>query len=181
VGQGTGIRESEVGDVERRKALAVSAVAAVLVTAIVVMAVALVQMSAQSNGTDSALPSSLVAPSSTASSDSPEPAIEYQDVYDVSGATVAPTNPTPPAAVTGDQPGETGRGPTAAPGPVASDSVTPPARPTTTTTPPPPTVTTTTLPPGVPADWPPGKPIPPMPPGCRKPQLEDNGVWNCDH
>jgi hypothetical protein len=49
---------------------------------------------------------------------------------------------------------------------------------TTTTTVPP--VTTTTRPPGVPKDWPPGKPIPPMPPNCHQPQLEDNGVWNCD-
>jgi hypothetical protein len=48
---------------------------------------------------------------------------------------------------------------------------------TTTTTVPP--VTTTTWPRGVPRDWPPGKPIPPMPPNCREPQLEDNGVWNC--
>ena len=41
--------------------------------------------------------------------------------------------------------------------------------------------TPTTRPPGVPHDWPAGKPIPPMPPNCRDPQLEDNGVWNCDH
>src|SRR5205085_9723848 len=40
-------------------------------------------------------------------------------------------------------------------------------------------VTPTTRPPGVPADWPAGKPVPPMPPNCRQPQLEDNGVWNC--
>jgi hypothetical protein len=33
----------------------------------------------------------------------------------------------------------------------------------------------------VPADWPADKPIPPMPPDCEKPQLEDNGVWNCEH
>ena len=53
-----------------------------------------------------------------------------------------------------------------------------------TTTPAPTTtvkVTSTTVrPPGVPADWPAGKPIPPMPAGCKKPQLELNGVWNCD-
>ena len=48
--------------------------------------------------------------------------------------------------------------------------------PTTTTVAP---VTTTTRPPGVPRDWPAGKPIPPMPPNCKQPQLEDNGVWNC--
>jgi hypothetical protein len=42
-----------------------------------------------------------------------------------------------------------------------------------------PATTTTTRPQGVPDDWPPGKPIPPMPPDCHEPQLEDNGVWNC--
>jgi hypothetical protein len=44
-----------------------------------------------------------------------------------------------------------------------------------------PVTTPTTRPPGVPSDWPAWKPIPPMPPGCQKPELEDNGVWNCDH
>lgn len=39
---------------------------------------------------------------------------------------------------------------------------------------------TTTLPRGVPRDWPAGKPIPPMPANCNDPQLELNGVWNCD-
>ncbi len=41
------------------------------------------------------------------------------------------------------------------------------------------TVTPTTRPDGVPDDWPAAKPVPPMPPDCREPQLEDNGVWNC--
>lgn len=41
--------------------------------------------------------------------------------------------------------------------------------------------TTTTRPPGVPLDWPADKPIPPVPDNCRQPQLEDNGVWNCQH
>lgn len=49
---------------------------------------------------------------------------------------------------------------------------------------PPPTgaTTTTTWPRGteIPSDWPSGMPIPPIPPGCRKPHLEDNGVWNCE-
>lgn len=43
-----------------------------------------------------------------------------------------------------------------------------------------PVTSTTSRPRGVPADWPAGKPIPPMPPGCQDPQLELNGVWNCD-
>ncbi len=50
----------------------------------------------------------------------------------------------------------------------------PPARPTPTTG-----ITPTTRPRGVPDDWPAGKPIPPMPANCHQPQLEDNGVWNC--
>jgi hypothetical protein len=33
----------------------------------------------------------------------------------------------------------------------------------------------------VPRDWPAGKPIPPMPANCKSPQLELNGVWNCDN
>jgi hypothetical protein len=49
-----------------------------------------------------------------------------------------------------------------------------PSQPTPTTN-----VTSTTRPPGVPDDWPAGKPIPPMPANCKQPQLEDNGVWNC--
>lgn len=167
---------------QRRKALALSVVAALLVTAMGVMAVALVQMSARTEGTGAAMPPDLLSPTSTAPSASPEPAIEYQDVYDVTGPTGAPTAPGALGAVASDVPGAAGVEPRATPAPVASNSVTPPAHPTpTTTTPPPPTVTTSTLPPGVPADWPADKPIPPMPPGCRKPQLEDNGVWNCDH
>jgi hypothetical protein len=31
----------------------------------------------------------------------------------------------------------------------------------------------------LPDDWSPGQPIPPMPPNCQEPHLEDNGVWNC--
>ena len=57
----------------------------------------------------------------------------------------------------------------------AADEPTSTTTPTTTAAP----VTTTTRPRGVPADWPPDKPIPPMPPNCQQPQLEDNGVWNC--
>jgi hypothetical protein len=83
----------------------------------------------------------------------------------------APTSTTEPARVS--EPPE-------APSPSPTTTTTQPAATTTTTTTMPP-VTTTTRPRGVPADWPPGKPIPPMPPNCRQPQLEDNGVWNCDH
>ncbi len=41
------------------------------------------------------------------------------------------------------------------------------------------TPTTVARPPGVPSDWPAGKPIPPMPAVCSQPQLELSGVWNC--
>jgi len=44
-----------------------------------------------------------------------------------------------------------------------------------------PATPTTTWPPGteISGDW--HGPIPPIPPGCVKPHLEDNGVWNCEH
>ncbi len=66
---------------------------------------------------------------------------------------------------------------TAAPSPTAPPTTT---RPTTTTTA---TTTGTTLPPGarIPSDWPPERPIPPLPANCKKPVLEDNGIWNCEH
>ena len=62
--------------------------------------------------------------------------------------------------------------------PAASTTTAPPS-----TTSPPATTPTTTWPPGtqLPRDWPPGKPYPPIPPGCTRPHLEDNGVWNCEH
>jgi len=77
----------------------------------------------------------------------------------------------------GDNEGEGRRPPAAKKDPTPAPVQDGPTTSTTSTTAPP--VTTTTRPRGVPADWPPDKPIPPMPPGCRQPQLEDNGVWNC--
>lgn len=82
---------------------------------------------------------------------------------------VTPSKPRPPVALA---PTTTPTTKTPTTQPVSAPA------PTTATTLP---VTTTTRPRGVPADWPPGKPIPPMPPNCQQPQLEDNGVWNCDH
>jgi hypothetical protein len=63
--------------------------------------------------------------------------------------------------------------PTTARTPLTSPTPVPPSTTTIPTTP-------TTRPRGVPRDWPADKPIPPMPPNCREPKLEDNGVWNCD-
>ena len=92
----------------------------------------------------------------------------------VAGATGSPSSSSGSSApATASVPNPGAAAPTTAK-PVAPTTVRPP---TTTAAPP------TTLPLGVriPSDWPPGKPIPPIPPGCQKPQLEDNGVWNCDH
>jgi hypothetical protein len=92
-------------------------------------------------------------------------------------ASPAPRPPTRP-------PGEFEPPDTETPTPTPTPT-TKPGVPTPTTTPAQSTTTipttTTTRPPGVPADWPNNKPIPPVPPNCRQPQLEDNGVWNCDH
>jgi hypothetical protein len=84
---------------------------------------------------------------------------EVRDVYDT---IVVPTSAAPAPAPS-----------PAAPLPVSAAP--PPA------TAPPATTTTTERPDGVPDDWPEDEPIPPMPPGCEKPQLEDDGEWNCDH
>lgn len=32
----------------------------------------------------------------------------------------------------------------------------------------------------IPSYWPANTPIPPVPPGCPEPVLEDNGTWNCE-
>ena len=75
---------------------------------------------------------------------------------------------TPPVTVAPTAPA------TAAPTTVAVPRTT--VAPATTAAPP-----ASTLPAGVPKDWPAGVPIPPKPPGCVDGQLEDNGVWNCQH
>lgn len=67
----------------------------------------------------------------------------------------------------------TGGGPTPAPAPAPTPTTT--KAPTTTLK-----STSTTLPPGVEISplWI-GKTLPPIPPGCEEPHLEDDGVWNC--
>ncbi len=75
-------------------------------------------------------------------------------------------------------PGRTGATPVASPDPPDEVTAPAPTSPTPSTSAPP-----TTWPPGteLPDSWPAGTPYPPMPPGCRKPHLEDDGRWNCDH
>jgi len=102
------------------------------------------------------------------------------------GTTVPNSEPNPshdstptsqPKASTSPQPGSTTHTtPTTDAGAALTPTTVAPA-PSPTTIP----TTTTTWPLGVPKDWPKNKPIPPMPPNCQQPQLEDNGVWNCDH
>lgn len=95
---------------------------------------------------------------------------ETRDVYDM---IVVPTPP--PTSAPASAPVGSGAPAPAAVAPVSSGAAAPPPAAV------PPSTTTTTRPPGVPDDWPADEPIPPMPPGCQKPQLEDNGEWNCDH
>ena len=103
-------------------------------------------------------------------------------------ATAAPatspvTSPvTSPSPTGGAQPPATTAAPatTTAPTPAGTTAATITTSPTVTTAPAPVT-TAATRPEGVPVDWPANKPIPPMPAGCVEPQLEDNGVWNCQH
>ena len=129
---------------------------------------------------------------------SPQVVTQYEDVVDRyvvrAGASPAPAVgasavPSAPAADPSAPPPADGQAPTTTAPPVATTSA--PTTPTTvtsaptTTAPRSPTTTVattaTTRPPGVPSDWPADKPIPPMPAGCRQPQLDDNGTWNCQH
>jgi hypothetical protein len=93
-------------------------------------------------------------------------------------ATTAPKAPSTTAAPVTTQA-------TPAPATTTAPTVTSPVTtqaPTPTTAAPAPTASTAApRPEGVPSDWPANKPIPPMPANCRDPQLEDNGVWNCQH
>ena len=111
-----------------------------------------------------------------------DPVVVYQDEYEyvVTGGAVTPVG----LRLRGRGSDEV-VGPTPAPlgatGPASAAAPAPPFAGPPVTVAPAPATTTTTRPPGVPGDWPPDKPIPPMPAGCRDGQLEDNGVWNCQH
>lgn len=102
-------------------------------------------------------------------------------------AAPAPTPATSPSPAAGTQPNTTAAPATTlstpAPPPATAAPVAPAPTATTatSTTNPAPVTTVAARPEGVPADWPANKPIPPMPTGCLQPQLEDNGVWNCQH
>jgi hypothetical protein len=98
----------------------------------------------------------------------PAPARPVPPTPDAEPPPVPTPAPAPPSAAA--------PAPAPTPAPTAVPAPTPAPAPQ-----PPPTVAPagSPVPAGVPRDWPANKPIPPMPPGCRQPQLEDNGVWNC--
>jgi hypothetical protein len=159
----------------RKLALAASVSASTVLVAGAVMVGALL-----SQGPERLPAPDLAAPAAETDSSvtSVDPIVVYEDQYEF---VAAEGGPAAAAVATGD-PGGSEAGPSvpastavaaAAPSPVA-----PVAAPSTTAAPAPAT-TTTTRPRGVPKDWPADKPIPPMPANCRDPQLEDNGVWNC--
>lgn len=99
---------------------------------------------------------------------------QLQDVYDRFVVTVPDPSASAPAA-----------GP--ASGDASNDAAPPDVATTTpvTTEPPesnePPPSTTSTARPQDDGEYQPSQPPPPVPPGCKDPQLEDNGVWNCQH
>lgn len=88
-------------------------------------------------------------------------------------ATAPPSSSATPAAT----PGTAATPTTAAATPATAVSTTAPASAAPASAAP---ATTAARPPGVPADWPADQPVPPVPADCLKPQLEDNGVWNCE-
>lgn len=167
---------------ERRQAMAVAAAGALVAAAAVAAGTSgLLQevgdSAAGSLGFGAPAP---VAGAADTTSTALEPVVitEVRDVYD----TIV-VGPARPAA----SPSSADPGPGAVPVPTSGSSGTGSPGVTATTEPDGPTTTspggstTTTRPPGVPDDWPADEPIPPMPPGCQEPQLEDDGHWNCDH
>lgn len=158
---------------ERRRAMAVAATISLVSASGIVTGVSLWTAGGQSIvvetvGTDEA-------PTTAAqSAAAPEPVIVTQrrDVYD---RIVVPRKTSLPASA--DEPSPT-PSPSAPPA-TTTPTTRPPKAPAPTTSTTAPRSTTTTRPPGVPKDWPADKPIPPMPPDCEDPKLEDNGQWNC--
>ena len=111
-----------------------------------------------------------------------DPVVVYQDEYEY---VAADGGATPVATASAAAPADDVAGPPSAPqggsAPAPAATAPPATSAPVTTAPAPATTTTTTRPSGVPRDWPAGKPIPPKPAGCVNGQLEDNGVWNCQH
>jgi hypothetical protein len=161
----------------RKLALAASVSAStVLVAGALMVGVLLSQGPEPTPTPDLAMPAVETDSSSVTSLD---PVVVYEDQYELvvtgSAPVAAPSAtedggggaPTVPTSVVAAAPA-----PAPAPAPVATVG-------SSTTVAPKAATTTTTWPTGVPRDWPADKPIPPMPANCRQPQLEDNGVWNC--
>jgi hypothetical protein len=159
--------------VERRRALLTSAVAtAVLGAGSVTFAVVADQGVFGFGGDHQARPTAAVV-AATANEAAPptastEPRVVtlHQDVYDYYVVPITPRRAT--------------GGTTGPPTSVATVPTTtaPPERGPITTEP---STTSTTRPPEDAGARPADRPAPPMPAGCRKPQLEDDGTWNCDH
>lgn len=109
--------------------------------------------------------------------------VVYDDEYVVVPAAAPATPAASPELPAGEQPSA---------GPTTSTTSPPAATASSPTVPgsdPPPTTSATepgggdAVPPGfeVPEDWPEGEPYPPIPDGCERGHLEDDGSWNCEH
>ena len=163
----------------RRLALAGSVSAATALVAGAVMVGTLLSQGPERTDTPDLAASTVDTGSATVTSQ--EPVVVYQDEVEYVVTDDGTRRPSAPPDET--EAGTVGAAAPSTPGPLAATapvaSPVPTAAPTTTVAPR--ATTTTTRPPGVPKDWPADKPIPPMPPNCREPQLEDNGVWNCQH
>jgi hypothetical protein len=163
----------------RKLALAGSLSAAVAIVSGAVMVGALLSASPEEHQSPDLSAASVETGSSSVTS--LDPVVVYQDEYEyvATGGEATPVAAAPGTADEASGPAaapQTVSAPTPAAGSVAPVATSPPV-----TTAPAPATTTTTWPSGVPRDWPADKPIPPKPAGCRDGQLEDNGVWNCQH
>ncbi len=176
---------------ERKKALAVAGAVTLVLGTSVVAASAMGGVGLLGFGGSSASGIGAFTPSPTTAK--PGVVTRTRDVYDqyvvddstgsASGGTGASGSASAPQL-----PGTGGNAPAALPSGSGTSTDDPPSRPSD-----PPTTAhvddpaPTTAPPSppttrhveIPEDWPPGTPLPPMPPNCQQPHLEDNGVWNC--
>ncbi|MCU1378490.1 MAG: hypothetical protein JWN29_1473 [Acidimicrobiales bacterium] len=160
---------------ERRRALLTSAVATAVLGAGSVTLAVMTDQGVFGFGDQQARPAAAVAAVTsndsvpTTASTKPRVVTRYQDVYDYYVVPVSPERATG---------GATPVDPTTRPPTTVA------TLPTTTAPPDDGPITTqpsTTQPREDADDRPADRSTPPMPAGCRKPQLEDDGTWNCDH
>ncbi|HET9727768.1 MAG TPA: hypothetical protein VFR41_00025 [Acidimicrobiia bacterium] len=161
---------------ERKQALAVAAASSLVLGSALVALSAMGGFAVLGFGARPHGPGSFAITEVSRTRPAPRVVTKYKDVYDEPPAAGHSGAPASSQSATG------GASAVSAPAAV-SEPAEPPDTEEPTTAPAPPTTNAPTTPTTqeieIPDDWPADKPLPPMPPNCIEPHLEDNGVWNC--